>query len=1282
MTHRLAAIALIGCAGLAVPALAQADADAPHAGMLRYPDVSATEIVFVYANDLWIVSRDGGQARPLASPAGQELFPKFSPDGAHVVFQGNYDGDRDLYSLPTTGGPPTRLTHRSGSEMPTDWTTGGDIVFFTFADRDGITSPRLYTVSSEGGLPSKMPVEYGANGVVSADGQWLAYTPFWRDSRTWKRYKGGMAADVWLFNLETNESRQITDWAGTDTMPMWHNGTVYYLSDAGPEHRLNIWSYDTESGQRRQITDFDEFDVKFPSIGPGPDGRGEIVFQLGDELRLVDLTTGESRAIRVTIPGARPALRPRAVEAGQNLAGGGISSTGKRAVVEARGDIWTVPAEHGPIRQITDTSGAAERSPAWSPDGRWIAYFSDEDGEYELYVTQSDGKGETRQLTDGNETFFYSITWSPDSESMIIVDKAGRLLLVDADTGDMTEIDRDPWGNQPGVSWSGDSRWITWSRAENHTLNASIWVYDTETDAKHKLTSGFFSDASPVFSRDGEYLYYTSSRRFENPQYEDVGSTFVYVNTGVLIAVPLTDEVENPWLIESDEETWEEDDETEEGEDDNKGDEEDAEEGDGDDNEAGDGDAGAEDAAEEADADAADGSGDAEADPTEGLDTEHPLYGEWEGTAKGFAAVGAPEDEMSFSMVIVVDDEGNISGTSESSGETSDLGDVVKWDPAKNELYRERAQNGITVVSRGTVSGDNMTGTWEIEAMGVSGTWEATRTTREIDEETLAEIVDAEDGEDGEPVEITIEGFEERGMEIPVSVGRFSNLAVNDKNQLLYVRLGSPGTPPAIKLVDISDDEPEEKTVLGGAGGFDISADGKKLIAGGAGGWAIVDAKPGQNFSSTLPSSGMRKIVEPREEWRQIFTDAWRRHRDFFYVENLHAVDWEAVYERYSDMLDDAATREDVSFIIGEMISELNVGHAYYWGGDVEGEPSENVGLLGADFELASETDDDGDEITAYRFARIYQGGPWDSDARGPLSQPGVDIEEGTYLLKVNGVPLDTAKDPWAAFVGLAGKDTTLTVADALAGDEDTRNEREVTVEPIGSEANLRYRAWVEGNRRHVDEASNGRVGYIHVPNTGVQGQNELFRQFYGQVGKEALIIDERWNGGGQIPNRFIELLNRPRTNYWARRDGRDWPWPYDSHQGPKCMLINGMAGSGGDMFPWLFRHHEIGKLVGTRTWGGLVGISGVPGLIDGGYTAVPTFGFYETDGTWGIEGHGVDPDIAVVDDPTARAEGRDPQLDAAIELMLKEADANPYRPAARPGDPDRSGMGIPDADR
>jgi len=1004
--------------------------------------------------------------------------------------------------------------------------------------------------------------------------------------------------------------------------------------------------------------------VKFPSVGPGRKGRGEIVFQNGSSLYLLDLRSKKSEAVEVTIPGDRPKIRPHVVDASKNLAGGGISSTGKRAVVEARGDIWTVPAEHGPVRHITDSSGSAERSPAWSPDGRWIAYFSDADGEYELYVTQSDGKEEPRQVTDGDKTYFYSITWSPDSKSVVLIDKAGRIILVDIESGEQTVVDRDEWANQPSVDWSHDSKWIVYDKADPDSLVSAVWLYNVEKGETHRLTGGFFNDGDPVFDRKGEFLYYVSNRSFSNPKYEDIGQSFIYDNTGKLIAVPLNTEVKNPRQIKSDEETWKD----EEAADKDKKDKDEGKDGgEGDDGEKGDA------AGDDGDADG-DSGGDVADDAKNASDEKatepaSPIQGVWAGTAKGLSALGLPEDELEFTMTIIAHEDGSFTGKSTSMGETHDY-DSVEFDEATGAFTASRVANGLTSVLKGTLSGEKLTGTWQIKELDASGTWEATRTSTEVDEEEA-------ESDKAKEITIDLEGFESRGMELPVPPGRFSNLASNDKGQLLYVRAGAGSLPPSIKLVDIRDDKPEEKNVLTGAGGFDISGDGKKMIANAGGKFGIIDARPGQSISKPLRTTGLSKTVDPRQEWEEIFTDAWRRHRDFFYVANMHGVDWDAVYDRYHAMLADAASREDVSFIIGEMISELNVGHAYYFGGDVEHQPSRSVGLLGADFELGSETDEDGKTVTAYRIARIVHGAPWDSDARGPLSQPGIDVEEGDYILAVNERTIDTSKDPWAAFEGLAGQDTIITVADALIGDDEARNERDITIKPLGSESALRYRAWVEDNRRYVQETSSGRVGYIHVPDTGVNGQNELFRQFYGQIGKEALIIDERWNGGGQIPTRFIELLNRPRTNYWARRDGKDWPWPPDSHQGPKCMLINGLAGSGGDMFPWLFRFNKLGKLIGMRTWGGLVGISGVPGLIDGGYTSVPNFGFYEKDGTWGIEGHGVDPDIEVVDDPTELARGNDPQLDAAIQEMLDEIGRNGYHAPKRPASPNRSGMGV-----
>jgi tricorn protease len=493
---------------------------------------------------------------------------------------------------------------------------------------------------------------------------------------------------------------------------------------------------------------------------------------------------------------------------------------------------------------------------------------------------------------------------------------------------------------------------------------------------------------------------------------------------------------------------------------------------------------------------------------------------------------------------------------------------------------------------------------------------------------------------------------------------------VNKSGQLLFVRVGAPGSEEAtsVKLFDIKDEKREEKNVGAGAS-FQVSADGSKILIPRGQAAVIQDASAGSTAQPVV-TAGMTSIIEPRGEWRQMFNEAWRIERDFFYDPNMHGVDWKAVREQYGKMLEDAASREDLSYIISEMISEINVGHAYYSGGDVESQPAVSVGLLGADFELAN---------GAYRIGTIYQGGPWDSDARGPLSQPGVKVKQGDYLLAVNGAPVDTAKDPWAAFQGMAGQTVTLTVSSQPKLDSSARD---VVVKLLSGDADLRFRTWVEKNRAYVESKSGGRIGYVYVPNTGQDGQSELYRQFVGQRGKEALIIDERWNAGGQIPNRFIELLNRPVMNYWARRDHADWIWPWDAQQGPKVMLINGLAGSGGDAFPWYFRQAGLGKLIGTRTWGGLVGISGNPDLIDGASVTAPTFAFYKKDGTWAVEGHGVDPDIEVIDDPALMQNGADPQLDAAIKQIEDELKRNPFVPAKRPAYPNRKGFGVDPRDR
>jgi tricorn protease len=1114
----------------------------PHAGMLRFPDVSATDIVFLYADDLWLASREGGLARPLAGPPGQELLPKFSPDGRTICFVGNYEGNPDLYTIAAGGGIAARITHHPAGEVLCDWTPRGRLLYSTSGFAGLPRQTQLWTVSATGGMPEKLPVPYGANGTISPDGEWLAYTPHSRDFRTWKRYRGGMATDVWLFHLKNHTSKKITDWEGTDTLPMWHGRKVYYLSDEGPEHRLNLWVFDTDTDERRQVTNFEDYDVKWPSIGPGPDGKGEIVFQNGVDLYLLDLGTDKSHAVEVRIPGDRPKIRPKTVDASKSVFNGNISSTGKRAVLEARGDLWTLPAEKGTTRNLTRTDDVAERDPAWSPDGQWIAYFSDATGEYELYIRQSDGRGEARQLTTDGGRYRYNPTWSPDSKMILFSDKSGALFLHTIEVGRTALIDTDPTSAPPQVSWSHDSAWVAYTkRCDNQ--QSSIWLYDVKAGKKQWITRGMFNDSLPTFDRKGDYLFFASSRKFESPIYEDVGSTFVYANTEVLAAVALNKDVASPLSPKSDEETWE--DEEKPGDKDKDKDKEEAKKKDGD--------------------------GDASVDDDKAKDSKDE----------------AAEDEH---------------------------------DAKNGEKDKKKKDDKI------------------------------------------------------EPIKIDLDDLERRTILLPVKPGVFAAMAVNDKGHLIYARRAARGQDdkPSIMILDLEDDKHEEKTVLKDVGAFAISSDGKKLLVSkGDETMAIVNAAADQKMDKPISKAGMKSTIDPRSEWRQMFNEAWRIQRDFFYDPNMHGVDWPAMRKQYALMLDDCVSRSDLSFVIGEMISELNVGHAYArGGGDFDPVPSVSVGMLGCDFELDS---------GAYRITRIHEGAPWDLDARGPLSQPGVDVKEGDYLLAVNGVPLDTSKDVWAAFVGLADSVVTLTVSEKSVRDDDART---VVVKPLSNEATLRYRAWIEKNRAFVEEKSGGKVGYVYVPDTGVNGQNNLIRQFFGQRDKKALIIDERWNGGGQIPNRFIELLNRPVSNYWAVRDGRDWVWPPDAHHGPKCMLINGLAGSGGDCFPYYFRQSKLGKLIGMRTWGGLVGISGNPILIDGGRTTSPTFAFYETDGTWGVEGHGVDPDIEVVDDPSLMVNGGDPQLDTAIALMLKELETNSFVPPPRPDYVNRSGMGIREQDK
>lgn len=1240
----------------------------PNAAMLRFPDVSASHIVFSYANDLWIVPRTGGMAAPLASPPGTESLPRFSPDGKTIAFVGNYDGNRDVYTVGIGGGVATRVTHHPAAEIMSDWTPdGAGIVYMTNGFAGLARQTQLWTSPASGGLPAKLPVPYSGFGSISPDGIWLAYTPHSTDTRTWKRYRGGMATDIWLFNLKDNSSRRITDWEGTDTIPMWIPGgdgkVVYFLSDNGPEHRLNIWAFDIAAGTRTQVTSFSDNDVRWPSVGPGIGGKGEIIFQLGSKLMLLDLGTKQSAEVKVTVPGDRPRIRTRTVDAARNIMSAAVSPSAKRVVVEARGDLWSVPAKEGVTRAFTRTDGVAERDPAWSPDNKWIAYFSDETGEYQLWIRPSDAKEPEAKADDKPDAkaddakpgkadeapaatraaqmvsnlgagFRFNPQWSPDSKWITFTDENGRLYLTDVVAGTTKEIDKDPWMNQVTVSWSHDSQWITYAKGDHGNSLGCIWITNVKSGEKHQVTSNMFNSGSPAFDRKGEWLFFTSNRSIESPRYADLDTTFAYTDTGVLLMVPLRTDVKSPWLAKSDEEELKKE---EAKKDENKDEKKD----------------------------------DAEKKPADAALADDGLSGTWTGTATG----DAPQFQqgLPFTMKLTLDKEGKVTGSISHAGGGGDV--TGNYDKTTGQLSLTVNMDGENGSIVGVVKDGEVKGTWAVA--GDNGTWTAKRTSKPDQGEKAADKSDKpkDDKDKAKELKIDFDGFEARAIQLPVRPGGFGNIVVADGEKLIYARTSTRGEgKDGIKVYEYKADEKEEKDVTAG-GGFQLTADGKKLMVMRGPSLTICDAAAGGGKSQVVATDGMKKPLDPRAEWKQIFTDAWRLQRDYFYEPTLHNVDWPAMREHYGAMINDAASKEDVNWIIAEMISELNIGHAYLQGpGDVEESPTVGTGLLGCDFEL-----DRSGAAPAYKISRIIRGGDWDSDAVGPLSQPGVNVKEGEYLLAVNGVPVDTSKDPWAALVGAVGRITSLTINSSPVLDG---KEREVLVKPIGAETTLRYRAWIEAKRKYVDEKSGGRMGYIYVPNTGVDGQSDLFRQFFGQRHMDALIIDERWNGGGQIPTRFIELLNRPVTNYWARRDGNDWPWPPDAHFGPKAMLVNGLAGSGGDDFPWLFKYNKLGKVIGTRTWGGLVGISGNPRFVDGGSISVPTFGFYEKDGTWGVEGHGVDPDIEVIDDPALMVNGGDPQLDAAINQLNDELKTKAYTPPKRPASPNRRGMGIPPEDQ
>lgn len=1095
------------------------------ARMIRQPDVSAQNMVFIYGGDIWIASKEGGMATRLSSPRGEEQFPRFSPDGNLIAFSGNYDGNTDVYLVSLYGGVPQRLTHHGAVDRVVGWHPNGREVLFASTMNSGSGRfNQLFRISIQGGLPTPFPVPYGEFAALSPDGKILAYTPISTDFRTWKRYRGGMTSDIWLFNLETGEADNIVRDAANDSLPMWKGDTLYFLSDRDEHKRANLWACDTKTRQFRQLTHFKELDVHFPEIGPE-----EIVFECGGRLYLMDLETEKYREVKIEVVADLATLKPRVENVSKLIQAVGVSPNAKRAVVEARGEVFTLPAEHGFNRNLTRSSGVAERFPAWSPDGEQVAYFTDRSGEYELALRKADGSGEEKILTTLGPGFRYQPLWSPDSKKIAFIDKAMRIYLHDLDAGKTREVDKAHYYYHGalrgfGVSWSADSRWMTYSR-DLPNRSTAIFIYDSQEGKTHQVTSGFYEDRNPAFDPEGKYLYYITQRTFQ-PSYSNFDNTWIYANSQSLVAVPLRTNVSSPLPPRNDDE---------------------------------------------------------KAKDTEKKENEEQ---EKEKDKKQEKEKGKAEEKPS-------------EGTEE----------------AKENSGKE----------------DQATGKKEGQ----------------------------KDKKEVKPVQIDLDGFEQRLVVLPQKPGNYTDLYAI-KGKILYRRLARTGsTDEKSPLLFYDFEKREEKTILDDADGVDLAANHEKLLVRQNSDYAIIEVKENQKLDKKIAMSSLEAEVDPPAEWRQIFTDAWRLQRDYFYDPALHGVDWKGMRERYGTLLNDCITRWDVNYVIGELISELNASHTYRSGGDVESSPTRSVGYLGADFVFTN---------GHYQISRILQPSPWDHQVRSPLQAPGLAIKAGDYLLAINGIPLDSIRDPWAALQGLADKAISLTVNDQPK----LEGSRDLLVQTLDSEFRLRNLDWIESKRKRVDEATQGKVGYIYVPDTGLNGQNELVRQFYGQSHKAGLIIDERFNSGGQIPDRFVELLNRPLFNFWAVRDGLDWMWSPWAHPGPKAMLINGWSGSGGDAFPFYFKKAGLGPLIGMRTWGGLIGITGAPSLIDGGNITVPTFGIYSTEGEWIIEGTGVDPDIEVIDDPGLMAKGIDPQLEKAIDEVMWRLTENPYREPRKPVYPTR----------
>ncbi|MCO6509645.1 MAG: PD40 domain-containing protein [Aridibacter famidurans] len=1054
--------------------------DAPM--LYRTPTMNRTHITFVFAGDLWRVPKSGGDAERLTTAVGPEASPYYSPDGRWIAFRAGYDGNQDIFVIPADGGSPRRITYHPGAETVIGWTNDSRSIVFAAGRTGGLPVPMMYKVALSGeGMAEELPFPMvGGQVSYSPDGSQIAYMPLFPAFNQWKFYRGGRTTKVWIGNLSDSAVTEIPRENSNDFSPVWIGSKIYFLSDRN-NRNVTLYSYDTATKRVKEEVRNTGFDIK--AVSGGADG---IVYEQFGGIHTFDPSSGRSQKVNINVRGDFPEVRPRYERVASRISAAAISPNGARAVFEARGDILTVPAEKGDARNLTASSNIAERDPAWSPDGKWIAYFSDESGEYALHLRDQSGMGEVKKISLGNpSSYFYSPRFSPDSKKILFTDKRLNVLYLDIESGKMTKVDTNTFENPFTVldpSWSPDSKWIVYTKQLRNRLGA-VHVYSLESGKSTRLSDGLSDARYAAFDGSGKYIYFTASTdNGPTTGWLDM-SSFPFNTTRSVYAIVLSREEESPLKPESDEEK-----------------------------------------------------------------------------------VKEPEGEKK-------------EGADKKPDEKKPEGPVVKID---------------------------------------------------------------------------FEGIDQRIVDLPLANRNYVALVAGKAGSFFLLESVPPsGTSSrpqqGVTLHRFSFDKREATKVADGVNLFDVSANGDKMLVGlGPGRVVIANAaaplKPGEG---ALNLGQMEVYVDPRAEWRQMYEEAWRIQRDFFYDPNLHGLDYEATKARYRPFVEGIMTRADLNYLFQEMLGNMTVGHHNSGGGDQPNPTTYNVGLLGADYAI---------ENGRYRFKKIFNGENWNPGLNAPLTRPGLNVKEGEYLLAVNGRNLSGSDNIFAFFEQTAGRQTVIKVGP----NPDATGSRDITVVPVGNEAGLRRLDWIEGNRRKVDELSKGTLGYVYLPNTGGAGYTNFNRYYFAQIDKQGAVIDERFNGGGSAADYMIEYMRRPLWNYWSTREGEDFTTPVGAIYGPKTMIINEYAGSGGDLLPWLFREAKIGPLVGTRTWGGLVGIYSYPQLIDGGSVTAPRVAMRNRQGELDVENKGVAPDIEVDLDPRMWRMGRDIQLERAVEITMEAVRKNP----------------------